>query len=63
MFLVVWLICFIIVVTIYKFLANHFVSFLGGDTYFFSIGGRFFACEVLSLILAVVVSIGTGIIS
>ena len=52
MFFVIWLICFIVVVLIIKFIVNGFMSFMGADWYSFNVTGRIFTCGLISLVIA-----------
>lgn len=55
MFLLIWLICFIIVVILCRTVVNAFMGFMGADWYGFSVGTRFIVCAILSAIIAFVV--------
>ena len=49
---VIWLISFIAVVLIFKFIVNGFMNFMGADWYSFSVAGRTFTCGLISLVVA-----------
>ena len=55
MFLIIWLIAFIIVVTIFKTVANNLMSFIGADWYTFDAKGRATACGLISLVITIVI--------
>lgn len=52
MFLMIWLICFIVVVIICKTIVNGIMGFLGADWYTFNVAGRAMTCTLVSLVIA-----------
>ena len=54
-FLVVWLITFIVVVVIFRTVANKFMNFIGADWYTFNPGGRAVTCAIISAVIAFII--------
>lgn len=52
MFWIIWLISFIVVVTIFKTVVNGLMNFIGADWYMFSARSRVTTCGLISLVLA-----------